>query len=141
MKTFIIRFDSRSDMRAFVKNAKKNGWKALDKGPESGGNGSRWAANQRPREERKGVGMYKIQRLFIHNCSDGQQSVEWVSHYEISKGVKGVLLGYDKSEKYATTIPSEILPAVVSELKYVRAKYWVYELDSETGNLSVIRGF
>ena len=46
MKTFTIRFDSRSDMRAFVGKAKKNGWKAIDKGAESGENGSRWAAQK-----------------------------------------------------------------------------------------------
>ena len=44
MKTFTIRFDSRSNMRAFVGKAKENGWKALDKGAASGDNGSRWAA-------------------------------------------------------------------------------------------------
>ena len=44
MKTFAINFDSRSAMRAFVNNAKKNGWRGVDKGAESGDNGRRWAA-------------------------------------------------------------------------------------------------
>ena len=46
MKTFTIRFDSRSAMRAFVSKAKKYGWRGVDKGAESGENGRRWAAQK-----------------------------------------------------------------------------------------------
>ena len=46
MKTFAINFDPRSAMRAFVSNAKKFGWRGVDKGTASGDNGSRWVAQK-----------------------------------------------------------------------------------------------